>query len=89
VEYALLAERFLGSTSTSLSVLSEADAIALALLPANQRYFAELPERDCRIALITLLLRAEVLPRLGNGPAGHPTSLNLHWTFGRYAKRGE
>jgi hypothetical protein len=83
--HAQLCRRFLGTTSTSMSVLSEEDAIALALLPANQRYFAEVPERDCRIALITLLLRAEVLPRLGNGAAGHPTGLNLHWTFGRYA----
>lgn len=84
-----LCGHFLGATSTSMSVLSEEDAIALALLPANQRYFAEVPDRDCRIALITLLLRAEVLPRLGNGPAGHPTGLNLHWTFGRYVKRTE
>ncbi len=84
-----LSRRFLGATSTSMSVLSEEDAIALALLPANQRYFAEVPERDCRIALITLLLRAEVLPRLRVGPAGHPTGLNLHWTFGRYARRAE
>ena len=44
----------LGATSTSMSVLREEDAIALALLPANQRYFAEVPERDCRIALINL-----------------------------------
>jgi len=87
--HAQLCRRFLGATSTSMSVLSEEDAIALALLPANQRYFAEVPERDCRIALITLLLRAEVLPRLGNGPAGHPTGLNLHWTFGRYVKHTE
>jgi len=87
--HAQLCRRFLGATSTSMSVLREEDAIALALLPANQRYFAEVPERDCRIALITLLLRAEVLPRLGNGPAGHPTGLNLHWTFGRYVKRTE
>ncbi|MDQ3583758.1 MAG: class I SAM-dependent methyltransferase [Pseudomonadota bacterium] len=85
--HAQLCRRFLGATSTLMSVLSEEDAIALALLPANQRYFAEVPERDCREALIRLLLRAEVLPRLGNGPAGHPTGLNLHWTFGRYAKR--
>ena len=87
--HAQLCRRFLGTTSTSMSVLSEEDAIALALLPANQRYFAEVPERDCRIALITLLLRAEVLPRLRAGPAGHPTGLNLHWTFGRYVKRTE
>ena len=87
--HAQLCRRFLGATSTSMSVLSEEDAIALALLPANQRYFAEVPERDCRDALIRLLLRAEVLPRLGDGPAGHPTGLNLHWTFGRYAKRAE
>ena len=84
-----LCRRFLGATSTSMSVLSEEDAIALALLPANQRYFAEVPERDCRIALMTLLLRAEVLPGLRKGPAGHPTGLNLHWTFGRYTKRTE
>ncbi|MGH8526154.1 MAG: hypothetical protein ACREXY_18700, partial [Gammaproteobacteria bacterium] len=62
---------------------------ALALLPANQRYFAEVTERDCREALIRLLLWAEVLPRLRAGPAGHPIGLNLHWTFGRYAKRPE
>jgi hypothetical protein len=87
--HAQLCRRFLGDTSTSMSVLSEEDAIALALLPANQRYFAEVPERDCRIALITLLLRTEVLPRLRKGPARHPTGLNLHWTFGRYVKRAE
>jgi hypothetical protein len=87
--HAQLCRRFLGATSTSMSVLREEDAIALALLPANQRYFAEVPEHDCRIALITLLLRAEVLPRLSAGPAGHPTGLNLHWTFGRYVKGAE
>ncbi|MGH8607042.1 MAG: hypothetical protein ACREX9_06375, partial [Gammaproteobacteria bacterium] len=74
------------STSTSMSILSEEDAIALALLPANQRYFAEMPDRGCREALIRLLLRA-VLPGLQAGPAGHPTGLNLHWTSGRYTKR--
>jgi hypothetical protein len=74
--HAQLCRRFLGATSTSMSVLSEEDAIALALLPANQRYFAEVPERDCRIALITLLLRAEVLPRLGKVRQGiRPASI--------------
>ncbi|MBA2591246.1 MAG: class I SAM-dependent methyltransferase, partial [Gammaproteobacteria bacterium] len=43
--HAQLCRRFLGATSTSMSVLSEEDAIALALLPANQRYFAEVPKR--------------------------------------------
>ena len=81
--------RFPGATSTSMSVLTEADAITLALLPANQRYFAEVPERGCREELIRLLLCAEVLPVLRGGPAGHPTGLNLHWTFGRYRKRAE
>ncbi|MDQ3775769.1 MAG: class I SAM-dependent methyltransferase [Pseudomonadota bacterium] len=84
-----LCRRFFGATSTAMSVLSEEDVIALALLPANQRYFAEVPERDCREELIRLLLRAEVLPRLRAGPAGHPTGLNLHWTFGHYAKGTE
>ncbi|MGH8568041.1 MAG: hypothetical protein ACREXU_08460, partial [Gammaproteobacteria bacterium] len=87
--HAQLSRRFLGATSTSMSVLTEADAITLALLPANQRYFAEVPERGCREELIRLLLRAEVLPVLRGGPAGHPTGLNLHWTFGRYGKRAE
>ncbi len=87
--HAELSRRFLGATSTSMSVLSEEDAIALSLLPANQRYFAEVPERGCREALIRLLLCAEVLPRLRAGPAGHPTGLNLHWTSGRYVRRVE
>ena len=86
---AQLCRHFLGATSTSMSVLTEEDAITLALLPANQRYFAEVPERGCREELIRLLLRAEVLPVLRGGLAGHPTGLNLHWTFGRYAKRAE
>ncbi|MGQ0594674.1 MAG: class I SAM-dependent methyltransferase, partial [Gammaproteobacteria bacterium] len=80
--HAQLSRHFLGATVTLMSVLSEEDAIALALLPANQNYFAEVPERTCREELIRLVLRAEVLPRLGAGPAGHPTGLNLHWTFG-------
>ncbi len=85
---ARLSEHFAGTTSTSMSVLTEEDAIALALLPANQRYFGELPERGCREDLIRLLLRTEILPELRAGPAGNPTGLNLHWTFGRYVRRG-
>ncbi len=84
--HALLQERFAGELSTSVSLLTEEDSLALALLPANQRYFGEIEDPDCRHALITLLLKHEVLPRLRSMPAGNPRGLNLHWSMGSYVK---
>ena len=71
-----------------VSVLSEDDALALALLPANQRYFNEIEDAELRRKLITLLLRYDVLPRFRAGPAGNAVGLNLHWTYGKYVKNG-
>ncbi|MFH0343916.1 MAG: hypothetical protein ACHBNF_17750 [Chromatiales bacterium] len=90
VEYieGLMNKRFDGSFSTMVSMLSEADALALALLPANQRYFNEIEDAELRRKLITLLLGYEVLPRFRAGPAGNAVGLNLHWTYGEHVKNG-
>jgi len=90
VEYieGLLNKRFDGGFATMVSVLSEDDALALALLPANQRYFNEIEDAELRCKLITLLLRYEVLPRFRAGPAGNAVGLNLHWTYGEHVKNG-
>ena len=63
--HAQLSKRVVGATSTSMSVLNEADAIALAVLPANQRYFAEVLECGGRHA-------ATDEPRLKRRPAPAP-----------------
>ena len=90
VEYieGLLNKRFDGGFATMVSVLSEDDAFALALLPANQRYFNEIEDAELRCKLITLLLRYDVLPRFRAGPAGNAVGLNLHWTYGKHVKNG-
>ncbi|MGH8524290.1 MAG: class I SAM-dependent methyltransferase, partial [Gammaproteobacteria bacterium] len=90
VEYieGLLNKRFDGGFATMVSVLSDADALALALLPANQRYFNEIEDAELRCKLISLLLRYDVLPRFRAGPAGNATGINLHWTYGEYIKNG-
>jgi SAM-dependent methyltransferase len=81
----LIRERFSGVSSSLISVLSREDALALALLPANQRYFNEIEDPDVRCRLVRLLLEYEVLPRLC-AHAGNPLGLNLLWIYGRYRK---
>ncbi|MGH8507356.1 MAG: class I SAM-dependent methyltransferase, partial [Gammaproteobacteria bacterium] len=90
VEYieGLLNKYFDGEVATMVSVLSEDDALALALLPANQRYFNEIEDTELRRRLITLLLRYDVLPRFRAGTAGNASGINLHWTYGEYVKNG-
>ncbi|MGH8487745.1 MAG: hypothetical protein ACREXS_02425, partial [Gammaproteobacteria bacterium] len=90
VEYieGLMEKRFSGNFSTMISVLSEDEVLALALLPANQRYFNEIEDTELRCKLITLLLRYDVLPRFRAGPAGNAAGLNLHWTYGEHVKKG-
>ncbi|MGH8469997.1 MAG: hypothetical protein ACREVY_13745 [Gammaproteobacteria bacterium] len=88
VEYieGLLNKCFDGGFATMVSVLSEGDVLALALLPANQRYFNEIEDSELRRKLISLLLRYDVLPRFRAGPAGNAVGINLHWTYGEHVK---
>jgi ubiquinone/menaquinone biosynthesis C-methylase UbiE len=81
-----LAKHFVGRISNAMSVLPWEDSLALALLPSNQRYINEVDDPDCRKRLIALLLKYDVLPRFRAGPTSNSAGLNLHWTFGRYAR---
>jgi SAM-dependent methyltransferase len=82
-----LTTHFSGEISTLVSVLREDELLRLALLPANQRFFSEIEDPHLREQCTELLLKYEILPALRAGPVGHPTGINLHWTYGNYAKR--
>ena len=82
-----LANRFKGKNSIAMSVLRDQDLLDLALLPANQRYINEVDDQACREKLIHLILKYDVIPKLKKSPVGHPSGINLHWTFGQYTKR--
>ena len=82
-----LAGRFEGDNWVKLSVMTEEELLALALLPANQRNVGEISDRKLRESLIRLTMTYKVLPELKQDPAGIPAGIILHWTFGKYIKR--
>lgn len=64
------------------------ECLLTALVPANQQeYFAEIPDRGMREAVIRHLLLDRVLPELMSGPAGTAHGVNVEWKLGRYARR--
>lgn len=83
-----LERNFSGRTWIKLSVMSDQELLALALLPANQRIAGEIQPRDLREKLLTCLLKYDILPEIHAGSAGVAGGMNLHWTFGKYRKRG-
>lgn len=82
-----LAPYFDGEVSNHLCVMPDEDALALALLPANQRNLGEIADRGARERLIRLLMRYAVLPAFHAGPSGCAGGYFLHWTLGRHAVR--
>ncbi len=83
-----LDRNFSGKTWGKLTVISDEELLALALLPANQRNAGEIQSRDLREKLLTFLLKYDVLPEIHTGSAGAAGGMNLHWTFGKYVKQG-
>ncbi|MGH8547195.1 MAG: hypothetical protein ACRERU_01040 [Methylococcales bacterium] len=79
---------FSGKTWVKLSVMSDEELLALALLPANQINAGEIQARDLREKLLAWLLQYGVLPEIRAGRAGIAGGMNLHWTFGKYIKQG-
>lgn len=78
---------FSGETWVKLSVMTDEELLALALLPANQRNAGEIQPRELREKLLIFLLEYEVLPAIHKGAAGIFAGMILHWTFGKYTKR--
>ena len=83
IENALI-DCFSGTTWVKLSVMTNEELLALALLPANQRNVGIIEDRQFREQLIELLLNYEVLPQLRASPGGIPAGMVLHWTFGKF-----
>lgn len=79
---------FTGKTWAKLSVMSDDELLALALLPANRRNAGEIQPRELREKILTWLFKYDVLPKIHAGPAGIAGGMNLHWTFGKYVKPG-
>lgn len=69
-----------------LSVITDEELMALALLPANQRNAGEIVDRDDRQAVIRLLMQKRILPLIHQSPAGLQRGMVLSWTFGRHVK---
>jgi hypothetical protein len=64
------------------------DIVRGLLVPSNQAEFLpELTDRALREAVITDLMRNEVVPKLRQGPAATGLGLNFHWTLGAYRRR--
>lgn len=78
---------FTGTMGNHLCIMPAEDAMALALLPANQRNVCEIDQRDARERMIRVLMRHAVLPEFMAGPAGCAEGYHLHWTLGRHAVR--
>jgi len=70
-----------------VSLMRDEDALTAMLVPANQRYIAEIDDPDLRHRTIELLMRFEVMPEMRAGPAGHPEGYALHWACGRHVRR--
>ena len=83
-----LSKNFTGETWVKLSVMTDAELLALALLPANQRNVGIIEDKPLREKLIKLVLIYEVLPKLRASSGGVPAGMVLHWTFGKYVVRG-
>ena len=83
-----LCKNFTGETWVKLSVMTDAELLALALLPANQRNVGIIEDKPLREKLIKLVLIYEVLPKLRASSGGIPAGMVLHWTFGKYVVRG-
>jgi len=77
---------FDGESWVKLSVITDAELIALALLPANQRNVGEISNRELREKIINVLMTYQVLPKIHQSAAGLPGGMALHWTFGKYRK---
>jgi SAM-dependent methyltransferase len=78
---------FSGKTWVKLSVMTDEELLALALLPANQRNAGEIEPRELREKLLIWLMKYNVLPEIHAGRAGIAGGMNLHWTFGKYFKQ--
>jgi SAM-dependent methyltransferase len=63
------------------------ESLDAILVPANQRCLAEIEDFDVRRRLTTLLMMRDVMPSMGNGPAGTSCGFNVHWTFGDFTPR--
>jgi len=79
-----LSDCFSGATWVKLSVMTNEELLALALLPANQHNVGIIEDRQLREQLIELLLNYEVLPQLRASPSGISAGMVLHWTFGKF-----
>ena len=85
---AALEARFDGETSFATYEMLGEDIVRGLLVPSNQAEFLpEIEDREEREAVITELMRDEVLPELRRGPAATGLGLNFHWTLGAYRKR--
>jgi len=82
-----VARCFSGKSWSKLSVMTDEELLALALLPANQRIAGEIQPRALRERFVTLMMKYRILPRIHESPAGLPAGMNLHWTFGSYRKK--
>jgi SAM-dependent methyltransferase len=85
---AALETRFDGETRFATYEMLGEDILRGLLVPSNQAEFLpEIADREEREAVITELMRREVLPKLREGPAATGLGLNFHWTLGAYRKR--
>ncbi len=78
---------FEGGVSMKAFEMTAQDALDAILVPANQRYLAELGDRAVRETLLRLLMTHDVLPALLGGPAATATGFNVCWTFGDFVPR--
>jgi hypothetical protein len=82
-----LAPYFDGDVGTALSPLCAEDLIDLALLPANQRYFSEIPDLELRASLTRFIVKFKSLPDLHQKESSRIDGVNLHWTTGAFRKK--
>lgn len=85
---AAMASRFEGELELATYEMVGEDIVRGLLVPSNQAEFLpELADRPLREAVITELMRNEVIPKLRQGPAATGLGLNFHWTLGAHRRR--
>jgi SAM-dependent methyltransferase len=64
------------------------EVIDTLLVPSNQRYLGEIPDRQVREEIIRGLMTHDVIPALRLSEAATLLGYSVHWTYGELTKRG-